>query len=780
MPVLRADAGTRALFVQCGPPAEHVRIRGLIFDSSTSGAQVLTLGCVGASLFGRTASADGDQPDDIIVEHCIFRNPDWNVNQQAAYIGAFTRGALVRNNWIAGGRWPGVEVQAILIMNGPGPVDVLNNYLGDTGGETIMHGGVGPNWDVSPSGSMILNAFYNHPERMLGLNSLNPVWQSNTAVFKGRYVKHSNGWFKATTSGTTGSSQPDFPTSGSVNDNGVTWTRVAASSASSQIILKNLYETKNSRNVTNAWNQYRGYTNQAQVQAIVYKLSNSPPNTSSNQRCVPFMTGKVNTNGVTVTSADGNPIPNNHLPLTMNNVDPRKITIGSTSYTIGDFVWDNDYTLQLTTSAGVQSNVTYSYGWSNCFASSDRDNKFMYNIVEQSSMGVEVVQFDNGMQWRIGNLLVKNNLFREIDCQVWGGCGGLGVRGFNWFAYAVPGVMFENNTIVDSQNAPTTGLLLSNPNNVTGRGLRRIRGNIWPKSSGVGLSGIDPTTSEGNNTLTTHLCYGQSCTSNEWGFNVIAGVNKGNYTQGGPVYNLCSTSAACNVDFDFNDPTHGKLFQNKSLGILKPRTDHFAFRGGPEGEAIGVDYQMLPLIRKPTGGEGPVISATNNSALFSYWAHSPLVAYDLACSLEVSTTRDIDNLISMSDPNRLTDIFDGYPRPGNRRNIVITGLSAGTTYWYRLHCGPIYEGSFTTASAASSSKSVSVGFTARETSQFRIAYGASYSRTSDSIQSPSFGGWVSCAVNQSCQVSATIPPGIAYYRVESLSGNKKPVQVRPI
>lgn len=426
MPVLRANGGNLSLWVECQPAATQIKIRGIVFDANGIGTQLLTLGCPTGGLLGRNATSEADQPDDVLVEHCIFRNNDWLIRQQSAYIAPFTRRCRIRNSWIAGGRYPGVEVQAIIVNNGPGPVDIINNYLADTGGETIMHGGTGPNWDVSPTGSMILNAIYNHPERMLGLNSLSPNWQAGTVVFKGRYIKHSNGWFMALNSGTTGSSTPAFPASGSVTDNGITWNRVAPSTAASQIIMKNLYECKNARGVVNAWNQYRGYTNQAQVQTIVYKLSNSPASVSTHSRCVPYYTGRVNTNGMTVTSADGNILPNNHVPKVYYNVDPYQIRIGSTNYAVGDFVWNDDFTLTLTTSAGNQSNVTYSYGEQGCLAAFNRDNQFMYNIVEDGTMGIEMVQFDNGMQSRIGNLLMTNNLFRRIDCQTWGGAADSG------------------------------------------------------------------------------------------------------------------------------------------------------------------------------------------------------------------------------------------------------------------------------------------------------------------------------------------------------------------
>src|SRR5262249_38081967 len=157
------------------------------------------------------------------------------------------------------------------------------NYLADNAGETVMQGGTGPDWELSPSGSMILNSLYNHPERLLGTKSLNPSWYANTVVFTGRCLKGGSYWWQAQNSGTTGATQPAWCTPANpqtqpctTNDNGVLWKTVSNSSGT-EFVLKNLYESKNSKDVVNAWNQYRGYTNQAQVQAVVYKLSNYPP-----------------------------------------------------------------------------------------------------------------------------------------------------------------------------------------------------------------------------------------------------------------------------------------------------------------------------------------------------------------------------------------------------------------------------------------------------------------------------------------------------------------------
>lgn len=398
-------------------------------------------------------------------------------------------------------------------------------------------------------------------------------------------------------------------------------------------------------------------------------------------------------------------------------------------------------------------------------------NRFAYNIVEDGPWAMQYgVQMNNAPRYAIRNNAVYGNLFRRIDCNVWGGCGG--ISGFLGFTHGVPGTSFERNSIIDSQNAPTGPIQFENINSAWFNGERRFRGNIWPKSAS---KGIVCGTTDGDTATTSCLCNGTACTTRQWGYNVLAGANKSIFTNGGPIFNLCSAASGCNVDFS-SDPVNGPLFHDWTRRNLKIRASHPAFHGGPDGESIGVDYQMLPLIRTAGGGEGPDIEKTNNEALFSWWEHSTLTAYDLTCSLEVSTTRDMDNLISVpgGDPNTFTDIHDSLPRSGNRRFIKVTGLSAGTTYWYRMHCGPIYEGSFVTAGSAGSSRDTSRQFKSALTGAYKLHYGSVYSRSTGNVTSSGF-GTSSCTAGQACTVSVTVPAGIYWTQVEDPLGTRKDV-----
>jgi hypothetical protein len=249
-------------------------------------------------------------------------------------------------------------------------------------------------------------------------------------------------------------------------------------------------------------------------------------------------------------------------------------------------------------------------------------------------------------------------------------------------------------------------------------------------------------------------------------------VNLGLYS--GTNYNLCSTSAACSVNWDYEHPTNGKLFNDYTRGIFKIRPTNPAYLGGLDGESIGADFQQLPMVRSETGTEGPTIRTSVNRALFTMNLHSPLAP--ISCSLEVSTTRDMDNTLTYSEPALLTDIHDRYPRTATRRYIVADGLAASTTYWYRLHCAAIYEGSFTTASSSASGL-VTVARTAQATSDHRIVSGVTYSRSADAFTTPQYGGWVSCTSGQPCTVTANLAADIVWYRLETQSGYKYPLDV---
>lgn len=748
-------------------PAEHIVVRGIRFA-----------GCgQGLIRVGGSVSSDTGQPDDIVFDQILIENENWGV-QCGTFIQASARRLWYRNSWAAGSMFLGGEKQSFASTNGPGPLVVENNYLADNNGENIMFGGTGPSYrNLGISGVVRFNALINHEERIRYA-----PWRPGMVVFKGRVISPSSSGsptLQALNSGVTGAVEPVWPSAAgqTVNDNGITWQ--VASTGTSHLTVKNNFEIKNAVNMKVHHNHLSGMWVDGQYEMVVYKLANCPSGSGTNCQCVPGFSGLVNVNGTTVTSADGQPLPNIHSPTVKNGVDPFAITINGVSYTIGDFVKSDDYRLTLTSSAGVQNNVPYTYGQSNCRPAWNKDTTFENNFVENGPLGFQIAQWTNGVRSQIGNIAVRNNLFRNIDPKRWSAWGGgvWNAQYYLWFASMPAGVRFENNTIAASQNAGRSGILLDGP---ASSEKMVLRNNIWPIAAGNGILGGTPSVSESESMLTSHLCDGSPCTSDEFDANIIAGVNKTRYSTG-RVFNLCPAATGCAVNFEYDDPAYGKLFQNYSGGIWKVRRGHYAERGDSSGRDIGADYLALPLIRGSDGGIGPSVEVTDREAVFSYWLHGPI--REIPCSLEVSSTRDMDSLIADfqggANAALSADAHDLYVRDGTRRMIrvgVNVPLSPATTYWYRLHCGSVHEGSFTTAGSASGGvlKRVVV---AKATGNHRLRYGNGYSRSTDSISGAGASSWVPCTANNACTLEANLTPGVWYYRVEHESGYQWPVQV---
>jgi hypothetical protein len=121
----------------------------------------------------------------------------------------------------------------------------------------------------------------------------------------------------------------------------------------------------------------------------------------------------------------------------------------------------------------------------------------------------------------------------------------------------------------------------------------------------------------------------------------------------------------------------------------------------------------------------------STKALVEFIPHAH--AASVACSIEVSTTEDMDSPIADLNGSyspMASDNHDSYPRETGLRHILVgknVALSPLTKYYYRLHCGgAIREGSFTTASLSSGRHIPEEVPALGNTS---IIYGAAYSRS---------------------------------------------------
>jgi hypothetical protein len=719
-------------------PPEHIVVRGIRFTGCGQG-----LIRIGAG----SASNDNEVPDDITLEQILIENENWSTNC-GSFVQARTRRFWYRDSWAAGTMTAGGERQSFATTDGPGPRQIENNYLADNNGENIMFGGTGPGYrNLGLTGIVRFNALVNHEERLRYSR-----WKSGMVVFRGRIISPSSAGsptFEAQNSGITGNSEPSWPSTvgATVNDNGITWKMI--STGTLHLTQKNNFEIKNGLGVYVYGNYLSGMWPDAQYENVVYKHANCPSGSGTGCQCVPYITGLANTAGTVVTSADGNPLPG------FTSTPTNTITINGTQYTVADWDIYNPYRIVLSSSAGNQSNVPYSFGSANCRPAWHKDTTFEHNVVDGGPLAFQIAQMASSA-WiaQIGNITVRNNLFIDIDPKKWSGNGGY-VYNAKWYLWlsSVPwGTRIENNTL-EGRNAQNSGVLFEAPS-VSYR--FTFRRNIWPIAAGTAFQAMSPPGGSAQSGLTSHLCDGQPCTPAEWDGNVMAGQDLTKFNVG-THWNLCSAQTGCTPPADWVDPVHGPLFLDVANGVWRVRETHPA-------KDSGARWELLSLIVSPSGKRGPEIRTTDTAAVFRYRTLN--LNASIPCSVEISTTRDMDSLVAVT-PDTTTDAYDGVPagQLPSDRTIVLRGLSPGTTYWYRLHCGAIHEGSFQTATAApSGSRTITLSFRAPAGGQWRLEWGTSYSRASNTLSGGGSGSAVACSAGGLCTVSAIAPSGIVFFR----------------
>lgn len=746
MPTIRTCSGGPPAIVVLGSTsggAENVIISGIRFTGCYQ--PIIRLG--GPFLQWASATDDAHQPNEIYLRHIIIENENWNSHTCGSMIQSNARTSYIQDSYLHGALWIGGEKQAISTFNGPGPLFVENNYLGDVNGENIMLGGTAPTYrNMGHSAVIRYNALVNHPERMRFSR-----WRPSMTVYKGRIIAPSSSsspTFKALNSGTTGTTEPSWPSTigAEVQDGQVRWRVVSTSN--SHYSVKNNFELKNALRVTVQYNHLAGMWVDAQYENVVYKLVNCLSGSSS-CGCVPYVSGTVNTSGTQVTSADGAPLPD-FLTVRTNT-----ITINGTQYTVADWTPGNPQTLVLSTSAGNQSNVPYSFGDANCRPGWLKHVTFENNWISGGPLGFQITAVNDALTYQIGDILVRGNLITDINPTKWSAVDGSlwNARAYTWIYDRPPATRFEANTIIGT-NAPTAGFILGNAANSWAGTITR---NIWPVASGAALQGFTPTTSESQSMLTSFLCQGSPCTEYNWHQNVMAGANLTRWSVG-THWNLCASSTGCTPPSNWTDPVHGPLFQSAQAGIWKTRHTH-------PGSIAGSRVEEVPLILAPDGAPGPAVHTSDTAAAFAYRT-TPALSH-IPCSLELSTTQDMDSRVTSISPAALHDSSNQSP-PGqtpDARIILVRNLSPSTTYYYRLHCGAIHEGRFTTkATAGASSRPVSISFRPSVGGQYRLEWGTSYDRTTGNLLGGGSGLPVSCAAGQHCQVSAIAATGIVLAR----------------
>jgi len=765
-------------------PAEYIQLVGLRFTSLVNTQiAVLMIGNEGNEFnwrFGERPISAANQPDNIILDRCLF-DQDFSVFiRRLVHVNART--TVIKNSYLDGARELNSDTQSIAAGHGTGPLILENSYVGGAT-ENLMFGGTGPIFpDDVLSAQIRYNYFPKVEERMRFVK-----WRPGLVVFKGRIIRPSadlpsNPTFQARNSGITGDVEPSWPLNQgeTVVDNGIVWVRIGQGNA--RPVSKNNFEIKNARNVILEYNVFDTHwfdTNQNNN--IVFKLTNCPWKTSACD-CVPEFSGKVNVNGRLVTSADGKPLPNIHHPTTQRNVNPMRIRIDGVEYEIESFEAADDYRLLLKTDAGNRNNVDYTYGQPGCQAAWDRDVVFRHNIVRSGPTGISVVTWNNGVLSRIGNISITNNLFADMDCQKWSNyAGSCSLSLQSWYVFLAqlpPQVEFSNNTIIGRNS--TTGLRIDGPTS-SFFGDTKILNNIFPRGTQTGISGDG--TAEGSHTLDAKLCKGQPCPASQFNKNIIAGADLRQYRTG-DTYNLCPERRGCSVNFDYDDPRFGRLFEDFARGIYRVRPGHYAWRGGTNGQDIGVDWDRLPRI------DNLRVVPTDRLALFTYEVTAPIA--HIPCVIEVSTERDLSVLIPDLDPRRFlrpdTDQHpDSVTRLGPQRMIRIgknVPLEAGRTYWYRLQCGgDAANGSFTTKPAQGQARAVTLTHTpsAPGVAAIQVEFGYAYDGGADTISNLQLSRPVSCSAEATCQLSIEVDPSqVLFYRTIELDAEGRQLRRTPV
>jgi hypothetical protein len=160
------------------------------------------------------------------------------------------------------------DSQSISMPNAVGPVLITNNYLGGGSGENIVTGGAEPNVPNLHASDLTIthNTIYKDPALYKW-----ETWSASTWVRAGKLINNGTdkSWI-ATSSGTTGTSQPTLPANACaaapkcdgtccVTDGTVVWQRNFLSSDwYDHWTVKNLFELKSAERVVARWNLLDG------------------------------------------------------------------------------------------------------------------------------------------------------------------------------------------------------------------------------------------------------------------------------------------------------------------------------------------------------------------------------------------------------------------------------------------------------------------------------------------------------------------------------------------
>jgi hypothetical protein len=735
-----------------------------------------------------------DQPNDIVFDRCIFQG-GFSDNTMSRLLALHGRKIELLNSFLEGGRSGGSDAQAIAGWNGKGPYLIHNNYIDGTT-ENVMFGGATPFVDDALQSAEIRYNYLPHPEERWRVVK----WSPRLKVLAGRVVQATGSLqlYISTTSGFTGASEPSWASSPgvTVTDGDIVWKCWTENgggcvSGSNPWTIKNNFELKSSHNMHIHHNVFDQMWVDAQETQVNLKNENRGPGFGT---CVPEYSGRVDTktDGQTylVIARPGYQLPRVVHPNAIGGADPYQITINGIVYTIAAGSLnqpDSDRQLPLTTSAGTQSDVPFSYGQPLCHAAWLQNIVFENNVLRNSPQAIKLSLQPNGRWDRQGNVTIRNNLAYGINRARWSTItGGFGsATSLGVFSNFQPVFRLEHNTFIGLRHS--IGILLEG---AFGGGDGYILNNIWSRGKEGNLQGVrgDSGGHEGN-AVNYAICGATPCPAARWNRNIIAGVNRSTYpSYASTTFNLCNNTAASTVcdseaAFDYDDPAIGpKGKRNGKLNVNYGRADyrisdpkensfHFAKRGGTDGRDVGVDYSQLAMIRNFQ------VSATHREALFTYDITAPIK--DIPCVVEVSRKVDFTIPVPDLDPTLYmqpdTDRQMSSTVDGLRRMIRVgknQPLTPGTEYYYRLQCGgDATLGSFVTGPAQSGMRTVRLKQTAAAgAASMVVEYAYDYNRQADTL--PAEATATADCISQSCTVAIEAEAGrVLYYRFNELDSD---------
>jgi hypothetical protein len=125
--------------VKTAPGAHHYHFQGIEFSTATPGIKVYELIRFGE---GRSKQKTLDVvPHHLVIDRCYIHGFETQDSQRGVTVNSGE--TTISNSYISDIHSEGVEAQAIIGWNGPGPFHFINNYL-EAAGENVMIGGADP------------------------------------------------------------------------------------------------------------------------------------------------------------------------------------------------------------------------------------------------------------------------------------------------------------------------------------------------------------------------------------------------------------------------------------------------------------------------------------------------------------------------------------------------------------------------------------------------------------------------------------------------------------